>query len=388
MKPVGEKEKHEKTELEFPPDPCCLIAPKLEACPPCPNTLPCLCNTVVRDIEASTTNADIDHSNSNRAQHHEPEHLLRLENAWKNLFAGKKFQIWCISLMPGDQCLANQSPQVEAQKIRHEQVVARIHAAGLCRLIKFFRPSRPCLTEIEKHQVKSRGAYGCWTSHQKLAQYSLMLGLEEILLLEDDFHLVSQFETHLMRAAQVKTQELSDSMWDIFYLGHFPFKGYPVTFDLSLWRTYSLMTHAYILSHRGMTEMAKLDYFTHCHRHNHIDNIIKDSHLVQYAYSPQFIVQTGETSQNTHFSDRRWYKINDSIEFWSYLHRQTIEYTGQLGDTIMFLAVSIFCLLLGYIAFCLMRKAIRYFLFPSTSTTLHASPPPAALPPEVSSSLV
>jgi hypothetical protein len=82
--------------------------------------------------------------------------------------------------------------------------------------------------------------------------------------------------------------------------------GYPVTKSLDLYRSYSIMAHAYIVSLSGAQHIAKQSYLEHKkkHKEDHIDTWMSNT-MKQYATTPQFVMQSDSPSSNM---NTNWFK--------------------------------------------------------------------------------
>lgn len=223
---------------------------------------------------------------------------LSLEGDWARLSGGR---IVCICLQDRDDRWAERS--------------ACFHAYGLCRLVRFYRPTRPSTDELQAHSVRSVGAYGCWTSHQRMANESARVGAKRALMFEDDVDFLPagagdaaccpttdqlrRFHDRLTRAADAMESGLPNG-WDIFYLGHAPMVGWPTT-QWGIMRTYSLLLHAYVLSPKGMALLASADFSAYAKARGRELNIDEWSccRLRQYAVVPQLAVQADSVSSNS-----------------------------------------------------------------------------------------
>ena len=263
----------------------------------------------------------------------------RLQSQWRQISGSR---IVCISLQGRDD--------------RWREASRRFHDYGLCRMTRFYRPLKPDLQTVRKMGIESGGAYGCWTSHRRVARHLLQtakpgrrsptkpetgnladgnladgnladgdLGggdLGRALIFEDDVGFLpaaarsdgserpterdlKQFYTLLKRAADTVRANDLPAGWEMWYLGHcpMPFSAWPVT--RSLIRTRSALMHAYVLSERGLARMGAADFLTFARdegQETGID-IWAMKNLRQYATIPQLAVQTS-CSESSNFLQR------------------------------------------------------------------------------------
>jgi hypothetical protein len=244
--------------------------------------------------------------------------VIELEHAW--LKVADSFA--CI-------CLAERSD-------RCAEASDQFHQYGLCRLVRFYRPTRPDVAESKAKGHEFPGRYGSWTSHQRICQQftqspthtsssSSLLSSESalhgarVLIFEDDVQFL-QHRTksdHLERVAEAIDQ--LDNRWDIFYLGHYPYLAAPIDLSRMLFRTYSCQTHAYILSRSGAAQIAAQDYADHL---GTLDNWIA-FRFRQYAVAPQIAVQS-ESPSDVILNQGCW--VVDVMLPWSF--RMLRKHTG------------------------------------------------------------
>lgn len=183
---------------------------------------------------------------------------LELEKLWRVIAP----QAYCICL------------QGASSTSRYKNCTEVFHNVGLCRHVKLYRPERPdseTLAQMKLHSGVKPGAFGSGTSHQmcaKLAHNTNMTTtinsdskkqklIERVLIFEDDIELLldgslDTLKTHLTEIKKHLTETLSSKKYDMFYLGHSPLFMCPAKLDFSLYRTCSVMIHAYILTRQGM----------------------------------------------------------------------------------------------------------------------------------------
>lgn len=138
------------------------------------------------------------------------------------------------------------------------------HRMGLCTRVWYYRPDRPTLDEYSEWQRKhpgvrlSVGGYGCWRSHQAVNAQALENGCERILVLEDDALFLPTATPEAIGCLHADL-ETSREDWDYWYLGWFPFTGFPLQANFNVWRVRSVCTVAYISSLAGMRKLSKAD---------------------------------------------------------------------------------------------------------------------------------
>lgn len=231
--------------------------------------------------------------------------LFDLERAWKTI-AGAVF---CICLQERDD--------------RFRAACAEAHRVGLCRLLQFYRPHKPTPDELARASrvagVKARGFFGSWESHRTVA--SRAIHCSRILILEDDFRVLHEKETtrttiqRLVAAGRAADQ--LPAGWEVFYLGHMPAAGYPVT--RNVFRTWSCWIHAYVLSPAGRRRLAATSYVANAvrgKREQTLDGFVMRT-MQQYALFPQIIVQSGVGSDNLIGTDH----YTQLVEWWVRVHR-------------------------------------------------------------------
>lgn len=236
-----------------------------------------------------------------------------LSEAWS--FADK---IFCICLSDRNDRLVEASEQ--------------FHKYGLCKKVLFYRPSKPTddeMAELKPLGIRCKGLYGVWRSHHELSMFSKKLKLKNVIVFEDDVRFLPQQVTaENVKQIGVDLKRLP-SKWELMYLGHVPFWGYPVTTDLRLFRVGSQMAHAYILSEHGIKKLNDRDYLTDFQLNQHKERGIDQYFcmtLRQYAIRPQMVVQSGSRSsnlQNGKHTLSTWYQ-DEFIPWGIELHRDHI----------------------------------------------------------------
>jgi hypothetical protein len=229
---------------------------------------------------------------------------LRLEKEWITISGGTK-NIVCISLQDRND--------------RWRAVSERFHSYGLCRLVKFYRPCKPDAMLLEKKGIKSGGAYGCWTSHQFVAQEFLNHQKKRGIVFEDDVDFLpaaardldlvpttkdlKTFYKHLCNISTIIQKKQLPEQWDVFYLGHFPYPllVWPINISPVIFKTHSALMHAYIFSREGMNKVSKSDFCLFKQQNNDQEDGIDiwvSLNTNQYATFPQIAVQSQSKSSN------------------------------------------------------------------------------------------
>jgi hypothetical protein len=121
---------------------------------------------------------------------------------------------------------------------------AEINRVGLAPLTTFYRP----LPHPE------RPVQGIWESHRAVARHALERGLRRVLILEDDIRF-SRPPTAARRARLAAQLAGLPADWNIFFLGHWPFRARFVAHDLV--QVESACAHAYIASERVLRWLAE-----------------------------------------------------------------------------------------------------------------------------------
>ncbi|MGB5147228.1 MAG: hypothetical protein WBN86_08885 [Porticoccaceae bacterium] len=121
---------------------------------------------------------------------------------------------------------------------------AEINRVGLAPLTTFYRP----LPHPE------RPVQGIWESHRAVARHALERGLRRVLILEDDIRF-SRPPTAARRARLAAQLAALPADWNIFFLGHWPFRTRFVARDLV--QVESACAHAYIASERMLRWLAE-----------------------------------------------------------------------------------------------------------------------------------
>ena len=219
-----------------------------------------------------------------------------LEEAWSGFLSS----VWCINL--------------RERVDRFTESCSQLHAAGLCRLVRFHRPERASVADLVRINSPAHdtpGYFGCWRSHRAVAIRSLAernLGAREgtshmlTLVLEDDV----RFEPSLMNPRTVialgeyALRSAQSGDVDVLYLGHMAVgTGIPVEAigeHLTVLKVRSALMHAYILTEAGTGRFLGEGLYgvggQLC-----VDIWVKDN-LRQRAIFPQLATQSGSASSN------------------------------------------------------------------------------------------
>lgn len=121
---------------------------------------------------------------------------------------------------------------------------AEINRVGLAPLTTFYRPL----------PHPKRPVQGIWESHRAVARHALARGLRRVLILEDDIRF-SRPPTAARRARLAAQLATLPADWNIFFLGHWPFRARFVARDLV--QVESACAHAYIASERMLSWLAE-----------------------------------------------------------------------------------------------------------------------------------
>lgn len=244
---------------------------------------------------------------------------------------------------------------------RLEEASDQFHERGLCRRVVFYRPDRPTSDDMEIQGVRCRGLFGVWRSHQTVALRAAALQSARTLVFEDDvlFHEARSSPCGVARAGRALSRlERAGRRWEVFYLGHIPFFALPVRADLGVWRTFSMMAHAYVLSATGACKLASRDYAADARLHGRERGI--DAWLMcgftQYAPRRMLCVQSGSRSSNTQNSAAPtdfWY--DQVVPFGIEAHRDA---TGAFEAFTYFLVPLLAVLLLAWAARSRRRAAL------------------------------
>lgn len=170
-------------------------------------------------------------------------------------------RIYCINLRSRpDRLLESQS---------------EFHRVGLCKRILYYRPERPTDEEWQTYQCSliargkqdsvmtvTKGAYGCWRSHQAVMEHALRNGYNHILVFEDDVTFLSNLTPTIAKEVLPNLVSRLPVGADFLHLGYFPYAGHPVSSGhaFRLWRVKALCTVAYIVTFRGMQRICGADY--------------------------------------------------------------------------------------------------------------------------------
>ena len=115
--------------------------------------------------------------------------------------------------------------------------------------VEFFAAQRP----TNRGDWPSIGAHGCFLSHYEVLRRARDEGLRNILVLEDDCDFAPEFPNHQRRL----TQALSETPWDILYLGHGEEVGTNSSISLFAWSRPLMTTHAYAVNGDTLHRLVK-----------------------------------------------------------------------------------------------------------------------------------
>lgn len=244
----------------------------------CPTTLNCICSLSI-----------------NKSDDIRKKHLF--ESSWISLMTNKKTgtvgSIFCINLNDRDD--------------RMRDAAEQFHRYGLCRLVVFYRAQRMTKEMALQNNVKHASVWGCWDSHREVCRAVIKNPTKnKTLIFEDDVKFIPRFTTVDMIQRCADTELPLN--WDVFFLGHLPCSSRLMstsflsseTCHINLFKTHSLLTHAYLLSEKGCRQIAESDFVYTSKIMGYeigIDNFICD-YLQQYAVYPQFARQSGSPSDN------------------------------------------------------------------------------------------
>jgi hypothetical protein len=116
---------------------------------------------------------------------------------------------------------------------------------------------------VEKH--KDGGVAGCFESHQEICRLALKNNLKKVMILEDDFEGTSEIQTDvgLKALEEFINFSISDSSWDILYLGVTPNVWFEKStrsgkyiYRMKPW----CCTHAMIVSEKYMKEIVTWNF--------------------------------------------------------------------------------------------------------------------------------
>jgi GR25 family glycosyltransferase involved in LPS biosynthesis len=133
-------------------------------------------------------------------------------------------------------------------------VSKEFHKVGLCNKIVFYRPLK------DKSKIKRPGTRGCWESHRAVAKIALECNLDHAIVFEDDVVFDEDFTPENSIVVKQAFQSLPKK-WNVFFLGHTSVMSLP--FKKNIIRTWSLATHAYVISKNQMIYLANRMYDDH-----------------------------------------------------------------------------------------------------------------------------
>jgi len=140
--------------------------------------------------------------------------------------------VYCISLQERDD--------------RMQQAKQEFDQVGLGSKVQWHRP----------HRDPRGGEAGCWDSHVAVVKKAVEANHPFVLIFEDDVVFHSDIKAKDIRQIRRTLEEtLARREWGILFLGQFPFGGVPITANLDVWRTSSLLAHAYFISYSLMRKL-------------------------------------------------------------------------------------------------------------------------------------
>lgn len=201
-------------------------------------------------------------------------------------------------LIDGCYCIC-----LESRNDRYIQSQAELRKIGLAEKTKYYRP--------KKHATC--GTTGAWQSHLHVMRQARKKGQKYVLVFEDDLLITKRFNHTILYESLCRFQKLPDHEADILFLGHLPFFMKP--YRKYLWKTHSLMAHAYIINTHS-----SLVYRLLSEPHQHTSPNPIDVHFLLHARAfavyPNMIIQRTSVS-----SDIQSGLINKCMHFaFSHIH--------------------------------------------------------------------
>jgi len=292
---------------------------------------------------------------STRTPHNASDRLSRLtamEAGWRSVAR----RIVCISL--------------QEKPDRFAAACDEAHRVGLCRILTFYRPTKPTDADMAradalaatqnstlttnnsnlttKLTIQWRGFMGSWEAHRHVQSSCAVVGGGggRLLVLEDDFRVLPFVDAELLHRVGSHVDSLPAG-WEVFYLGHQPAAGYPVRADLSVFRVISCWIHAVVLSDPAQRRIASESYVSHAARLGREETL--DGWIMrefrQYAAFPMLVVQSAIGSDNLPSHRRKLFGRNELIEWWTRFHRDH-SFAIELSILVILPLVAILLLLL------------------------------------------
>ncbi len=213
------------------------------------------------------------------------EHRQDLEKAWLSLLSS----CWCINL--------------KTRNDRYIETCNELHRAGLCRIVRFYRPDPVTVDDLKLMGLKSTdspGYFGCWQSHRAVCKLAFTENPKgRTLVLEDDVQFNHEYlsvETLSSMASYLNRTKSAE----VFHLGHVAiFGGFPIELidqSLTIMRVRSSLMHAYIMTPNGLAKFLKDGVFG-SQGHVCVDMWLLWN-LRQEAVFPQFATQRSSPSSN------------------------------------------------------------------------------------------
>jgi glycosyl transferase family 25 len=126
---------------------------------------------------------------------------------------------------------------------RRHEMLSQLKQIGLSPLpgrVEFFSARRP----TTRGDWPSVGARGCFLSHYEILRRARDEGLRNILIFEDDCDFAPNFPNQQCRL----TQTLSETTWDMLYLGHREHMDSNGAISLLAWSRPLMTAHAYAVN--------------------------------------------------------------------------------------------------------------------------------------------
>lgn len=218
--------------------------------------------------------------------------LVAMETLWKQAAS----MYLCICLQSRDD--------------RLHEAANQFHRVGLCRLVQFFRPTRPDESYCQQHGIKARGFYGCWTSHSQCVDFARKHKATRLAVFEDDvlFRQDKMNYSHMKTVVHDIVHDLPADC-DVMKLGQFTLSGTPVSScqDSTNWyepsrlfRSSSTTTHAMIWTTKGMQKMSENPFMAVRNQtgEESVDHWMRRN-LIMYACFPQLALQSSSVTSNT-----------------------------------------------------------------------------------------
>jgi len=246
---------------------------------------------------------------------------------------------------------------------RFKQASEEFDRMGIAEQVIFYRPNRPTVDEYNQFMKTNksslassvtRGALGCWRSHQIVLKSAKDAGLKRVLVLEDDVEFLNTCTSDSL--LQLSIDMAAHKGWDFWHLGYLPVCGsYPLDTRFRVWNMKALSTVAYVASIQGMNKIINVV--------NAFDKPIDVwmmNNCVQRATFPKLAWQRDSPTS----VEELWFGLNVTAckEFFAKIYRQNLA----LIDLIILVLLPIVLLIL---ALYLLYRLIR-FIRGTLGTTL------------------